>query len=543
MLNEIYDFERYTAKCSSPEEYSKKYGFAFTYPNCIQGVGFRRPLLLIARSVLSGHEDAEAEDAEAEDMTSKRIKAMMFMRSWYGFTHCADFYDFIINRDEYNADKAWKAYIKKTPEEHWMGQKEFNQDFIKHNAVKAWKAYIKETPKERRMEKKVFNQYFREYIKFKKYISCNMFFSGAGTLPYYIGQVLEEGEMSLDEYITSEKNRIKDKRAELDDNDKKLIQKLKKLNSNTKKNPKTIEKQKQNQENKLKENDQERKKLKEDEVKLETAEAKDKYEENKKARKKKRTKVLVNNEAKEENYNAAAFQETPGEPANDKHRIVLEEIVADAMNIKKPLKAYYLVATKCNSENEIFRNVYWKDNKEDFVDGATPAHTPMRKNRILMAVAMKLMIDKIEGSSGNVNIDKDITGSRQFVKADFNNWINDSSNNSTPLSAFKYSATGSNRRILLKEKKIVTSLGDKGMDIYDKWKEQCGWKIVTKEELYKLVANNTPVFYRDYYFDKDGIILQQNKFYSEHKEFWKNAAKDNARIAELYTSSYGEKLW
>ena len=289
---------------------------------------------------------------------------------------------------------------------------------------------------------------------------------------------------------------------------------------------------------------------------------------------------------------------------SDYHGIRFERIVAEALVNNEiagnGLDRYYLVSTKCTDEKEIFRDVYWKSEPKDFVLGEN-GWTQGRKNRILMAVAVKKMKARTENS-------------RWFPKVDFSNWMQDSSGNSNGFNVFKYKPSNvmittiksltrkdkndkdskniivvtlkegkditiesgnstliknlsegdelwirkkkdsedyelCSRPFLFTEKNLISSQEDKELIINEEWENRCGWEVVTKDQLLEKLNQSLikdqgklPVFYRDYYFKEDnGIFLQQNKFYKEEEEVWRTAAKNNPKIAELYKASFGEE--
>lgn len=225
----------------------------------------------------------------------------------------------------------------------------------------------------------------------------------------------------------------------------------------------------------------------------------------------------------------------------DQHGLSFEKIVAEALvcNETAPqgLDRYYLLADKtetCRCENDIFQDIYWKNREDSFTSDKESKNTIKRKNRILMMVAFKLAKKRIENS-------------RWFVKADFDNWIHYSSGNQEPLSSFRYKTIEGKRQLFL-EKSLISTWKDKELQINENWFNFCGWRIVTKEELLEKLdemsassCNNPPVFYRDYYFDEDGVMLQENKLYREEKEWWKNHINDNPIVKLLYEGSYGEE--
>ena len=225
---------------------------------------------------------------------------------------------------------------------------------------------------------------------------------------------------------------------------------------------------------------------------------------------------------------------------SDYHGIKFERIVAEALVsnevVGNGLDRYYLISTNCTDAKEIFRDIYWKSEPKDFVLGEN-GWTAGRKNKILMAVAVKRMKDRTEHS-------------RWFPKVDFSNWMQDSSGNSNGFGPIKFEGENQERVPLFTEKKLISSQEDKELIINEEWKNRCGWEVVTKEELWRKLSlikdqSKLPVFYRDYYFKEDnckenGVFLQQNKFYREEKEFWEEKAKENKQLEELYKRSFGE---
>ena len=88
MLNEIYEYKLYTERCTTPEEYYKKYGCRLVHKNITELNGLRRPLLIISRREISGiEENASDEDNTSieKGMNERVAKAEDAMCSWCGF--------------------------------------------------------------------------------------------------------------------------------------------------------------------------------------------------------------------------------------------------------------------------------------------------------------------------------------------------------------------------------------------------------------------------------------------------------------------------